>query len=139
MRVVRQAVSGFHYKECGTRLAMPAMATPIGHVWNGDTGGTGCMPATSSAQKGTRHSFHPCLGWLFSLARWLRKQSEGHQAASGFPGPWTEQHKPQARGSSKGQHMQGATCRAPCRSARCSSFSSEVSFIQAKIAGWMSK
>lgn len=63
LRGVRQAGSAFHSKECGAPLAMSARATPTGHVWNGDTGGTGCMPATSSAQKAARRWSHPYLGW----------------------------------------------------------------------------
>lgn len=42
-----EAVSGFHYKECSACLAMSAMAIPTGHVWNGEFGAIGCVPATS--------------------------------------------------------------------------------------------
>lgn len=75
-----------------------------------------------------------CIEWLFSLARWLRRQSEGHKAASGLTRPQMEQQKPPARGSLKGQPTQSPT---GALGAHCSSFSSGVSFIQANIVGWL--
>lgn len=87
--------------------------------------------------------FHSCLRWLFhypgyaiSVARWLRRKSEGHRVASGFPGACRGQHRPKARGSLEGRlHwvLRGsAYCRPPWRS----SLSSGVCLIQEKTAGW---
>lgn len=134
LRGVRQAGSAFHSKECGAPLAMSARATPTGHVWNGDTGGTGCVLATSSAQKAARRWSHPYLGWLFYLARWLGGSLRATKLQAASPRPGWNSISPKLE-----EPCNGSPHWASRGSARCSSFSFELSFIRTKTAGWMSK
>ena len=48
-----------------------------------------------------------CREAALSLARWLGRQAEGHEASNGFPRAWREEHKPQASRNQAGEPIQG--------------------------------
>lgn len=92
--VVRQAMSGFHYKESGIWLAMSAVAIPAWHEENGGRWRNRLPPAQLRKGQGV-HSILALDGYSPWPGR-LRRQSQGHKAASGFPRRWMEQYRPQA-------------------------------------------
>lgn len=128
LKVVRQVVPGSHYKECCAELAMFAMTTPTAQVCNGDTRQTGYMPAIAQLWKGQGIHSILALGGYSPWTGGCGGSLKATKTTSGFPRTWMEQHSPKLEGAGKGS---------PCRSAHSSSFSSEVHFIQTKIAGWI--
>lgn len=90
-----------------------------------DMPGMGYASHQLSSERGK--ALIPPLPWVvIPLGQVVRRQSEGHKPASGFPRPWMEQHKPQAR-----RNLKGNPCRAPRVSECCSFFSLGGSFLQA--------
>lgn len=121
LKILRQVVPRFHYKECCAQLAMFSMTTSSAQVWNGYIGWRGCMLAI--AQLWQKQGIY-CILALGSYSLWTggfggSLKATKLQMASLGPG-WNSIF-PKLEGVWKGS---------PCRSAHCTSFCSKVNFIQ---------